>query len=368
MNVLFDHQTFSLQNYGGISRYFSELMNGINSHSHYNAHLPVIYSDNSYLRHEQKKSLLPSFNFPKKPTVLYSMNKFNAVKLLKLHKYDVFHPTYYDPYFIKYLNKKPFTVTFLDMIHEKFSHIYKELNHDKELIVRKRILAKESNLIIAISQSTKNDIVSLLNINPEKIKVIHLGSSFRKQEDRHTQNLFKFESRPYFLFVGNRGFYKNFNSFIQALTPVLKRYDINLVCAGGGNFKKDEIRHINQLKIESRVFQQTINDSILAELYNNAIAFVFPSMYEGFGIPVLEAFACNCPCILSNTSSLPEVGGDAALYMDPYSIESMENAVEAVLIDESLRKEMVNKGRERLKQFSWQKTTQGTLDLYKAIA
>ncbi|HEY0111079.1 MAG TPA: glycosyltransferase, partial [Fibrella sp.] len=119
---------------------------------------------------------------------------------------------------------------------------------------------------------------------------------------------------------------------------------------------------------EKRVHYRSITDLSLYELYHQAEAFVFPSLNEGFGIPVLEAFSAGCPAILSNRSSLPEVGADAAIYFDPEQDESIAYAVEKVLTDTALQKEMRNKGSQRLKQFSWEKTAAKTYSLYRQLS
>ena len=117
---------------------------------------------------------------------------------------------------------------------------------------------------------------------------------------------------------------------------------------------------LKDLKIEDRVDHYEINDRILAQLYKNAIAFIFPSLYEGFGIPVLEGFKCKCPAVLSNSSSLSEIAGEAAVYFDPEDRDSIEEAVKRVVYDADLRKKMIEKGSERVKDFSWRKTAEQT--------
>jgi glycosyltransferase involved in cell wall biosynthesis len=143
---------------------------------------------------------------------------------------------------------------------------------------------------------------------------------------------------------------------------------LKLLCAGGDSFTKEERALIHSFGADALVEQRPINDKTLQLLYRQAIAFIFPTLYEGFGIPVLEAFACACPCIVSNLSSLPEVAGDAALYIDPVSPDSITNAVEQLLHSSQLRQTLIEKGRDQLSHFSWQRTVGETLKLYQAIA
>ncbi len=366
MKIFFDHQTFSQQTYGGISRYYAELITGINSTADNDAYLPLLVSNNVHLREMgiPTKSYFADTKIPKKLQTICLLNEFYTIGKLYQKSYDVFHATYYDPYFIPYLKGRPFVITFLDMIHEKFGSQYSELVYDGVITKHKRLMADRAERIIAISESTKNDLVELLNINPSKIEVIYLGSSLVTKPRELVE---EFAAIPYLLFVGNRSMYKNFSGFLAAIHPLLHKYKIRLLCAGGGQFTKNEREFVRSLNVDGYVEQLAINDQILSTLYQNAVAFVFPSLYEGFGIPVLEAFSCGCPCIVSNVSSLPEVAGEAAFYMDPHSPESMAHAVEQLLIDSELRKTLVLNGYERLSLFSWKRAVDETLDLYRAI-
>lgn len=367
MTIFFDHQTFSLQNYGGISRYYAELMSGINRYSEHTAYLPPLYSNNVYLKDKEfsVKPFFPNQPFEKREALVYRLNKYQTLPLIYTKKYDIFHATYYDPYFVNYIHGRPFVITFLDMIHEKFSTKYQELALDKIITARKLSIAQKADRIIAISQSTKRDIVDLFNIKPEKIEVIYLGSSLSPKPNQYPD--ITTTDNPYLLYVGHRHHYKNFLGLLAAIHPLLKRYKLKLVCAGGGHFTKEEYEFIRSLGVEAAVEQKPINDDVLTKLYQHAVAFIFPSYYEGFGIPVLEAFACDCPCIISNSSSLPEVAGEAALYIDPAQPDSMVDAVTKLIVDSTLRETLILRGREQLAKFSWQKTVKETVSLYETI-
>nr|WP_262921691.1 glycosyltransferase family 1 protein [Pontibacter ruber] len=172
----------------------------------------------------------------------------------------------------------------------------------------------------------------------------------------------------YLLFVGNRALYKNFQSYLRAISSLFRKYNnLHLICAGGGSFNKEELTLIATLRLQNRIRQVAINDEKLSTLYRHATAFVFPSLYEGFGIPVVEAFSCGCPALLSNTSSLPEVGGKAALYFDPTSAEEMIHATEQILENTELRNIYAQKGVARATNFQWQTTAECTGNLYHAI-
>ena len=364
MRVFYDHQAFSLQDYGGVSRIFSELVTGINKRGN-NAHLSLLYSNNTHLKEKRIVPKGPFKNSPflKKRNIVYAINEIYNIVDIRRNAFDIYHPTYYSPDLLKYIKDKPIVVTFHDMIHEKLSGKFEELKADTKLIAQKRSIVNKATHIIAVSENTKKDVVEIYGIDPAKIKVVYLGNSFRSAEtSRNIAN-----PMPYLLYVGNRSLYKNFIPFLKAIAPLLISNKLSFICAGGKDFNSEEKSIINALQIENLVRHEPVNDQKLAQLYSNALAFVFPSLYEGFGIPVLEAFACNCPCILSNTSSLPEVAQDAAVYMDPYDAGSMYNAVETVLNDQTGRNNLAAKGKIRLKNFSWDNHVDETLDLYTQL-
>jgi glycosyltransferase involved in cell wall biosynthesis len=157
--------------------------------------------------------------------------------------------------------------------------------------------------------------------------------------------------------------------FLEAVVPVLQDdAGLHVICAGGKGFSASEQAQLEAQRVSGRfVHLPLVSDDQLAALYGKAGAFVFPSLYEGFGIPVLESFACDCPAILSSTSSLPEVGGEAACYFDPADAESLRTAITRVMYDGSFRTELVARGRERLKQFSWEHTAEQTRLCYESI-
>ncbi|GAB4036910.1 glycosyltransferase family 4 protein [Spirosoma jeollabukense] len=367
MRIFFDHQAFSLQTFGGISRYYAELINGINKTIDNKAYLPILFSNNTHLRENNFKvnSFFAKSDFRGKSKFIQEANQLFSIANLQQKPYDVFHATYYNPYFIPYLKRHPFVITFLDMINEKFADQFPDTKANNLIYKRKKLLANRADKIIAISESTKQDIIELLNINPEKIEVIYLGSSlipviYEKSE--------KWIKDPYLLFVGRRERYKNFKGLLESIHPLLKEYKLKLICAGGGPFVDDERLLIHSFGAHKWVQQIPIaDDYMLRKLYQEAFAFIFPSLYEGFGIPVLEAFSCNCPCIISNKSSLPEVAGNAALYIDPTMPNSIVDAVKQLLHDSTLRQILIERGSNQLSKFSWKQNITETLSLYKTL-
>jgi len=362
MKVLYDHQIFSTQNYGGVSRYFFELMNYLNKYKEVDFELALSYSNNYYLKNAPFSNHKTFSEKKKRWGLLDLLNKRNSKGALKKKDFDVFHPTYYDLYFLKYLSKKPFILTIYDMIHELYPQLFSD-----DTSKWKRLLAQKAAKIISISENTKRDIMKFYNIDESKIKVIYLGSSLKKNDNLIDPDIKLPEN--FILFIGSRIRYKNFDLFIRAITPLLKSSeDLYVVCVGSGRFSEVESYLFNKLNIEGRVLQYLINDDTLPYLYQKALAFVFPSLYEGFGIPVLEAFSCGCPVVLSNASSFPEVAGEAGIYFDPNDESSIREAVSKVVYGgEKVRKDLQFKGLEQLKKFSWEKTAKETIAVYKKL-
>jgi glycosyltransferase involved in cell wall biosynthesis len=328
--------------------------------------LSLRYSNNYYLNKYNDlkyKPFFKNFTFRGKYRLLNILNKKVSKKYISKGDYDIFHPTYYDPYFLNILNNKPFVLTIHDMIHE----IYPEMFSSKdETSKRKKLLAQKATRIIAISENTKKDIIKFFNIKEDKIEVIYHANSINPSESTDDINIDL--PKKYILFVGSRGGYKNFNLFIEAISTLLvEDAELNVVCVGGGNFKEMEKEKFKKLNIANKICQYSVNDDILAYLYQKAVAFVFPSLYEGFGIPILESFACGCPVICSKTSSLPEVAGDATIYFDPTDKLSMSNSIQKVIYNDDLKKQLVNKGTERVKKFTWEKTAKQTKKIYENI-
>lgn len=375
MKVLFDHQIFDLQRYGGISRYFVELMERFSSDPEMEASLATWHSSNQHLAASslQGKGIVPPappfLGMVKKAEnitgrrIEHRLNRNRSLREVGRGRFDVLHPTYYHPYFLDRLHDRPFVLTVYDMIHELFSE---QFPRDDRTARNKNALVERADRIIAISMSTKNDLVRLYGVSPNKIDVVHLGTSMVPAQAG--------EWRPnglpskYILFVGNRGGYKNFAGLAEAMAPLMKaRPDLHLVCAGGGFFSEAEKKRIAQLGIMDRTVRFDIDDRILAALYANARLFVFPSLYEGFGIPILEAFACRCPLLVSSTSSFPEVAGDAALYYDCNEPSSLNQALENALDQPRLLEQLVEKGTIRLKEFSWERAARETKAVYGRV-
>jgi glycosyltransferase involved in cell wall biosynthesis len=367
MNVLYDHQAFSNQKYGGVSKYFYELMNNTYSTKLCEFEVSLFASDNIYMMNSpfspRPLNIFLSLDFLGKRRALNNINKIFSIRKIKENDFDLFHPTYYDPYFLKYI-KKPFVLTLYDFTQERFSSSFSKIDKTVE---RKKKLIDVADGMIAISHNTKKDLVELYGVERGKVKVIPLATSIIKKRD-----LLSFDERfslpkNFILFVGGRGGYKNFDLFFEAIKPIIQKRNIGLVCVGGGKFNPSERKLILGFGLLKKVHQFDLDDDSLAYFYQRALCFVFPSLYEGFGLPVLEAFACDCPVALSKSSSFPEIAKNAAIYFNPKSKSDIMDKVLGLIEGDALRKKLVKRGHDRLKGFSWKKTSKETVKLYNEL-
>lgn len=357
MKILYDYEIFTQQRFGGISRYFIEIYNRIITKKKDSAEIRVIGNKNHYYANIINTTEDVNKHSHLYMKILTKINQFITLLRVSFVNYDIIHPTYYSNY-IFLAKKSNIVITVYDMIHELF------MKDDSVKLTRaKRNAIIKSNRIIAISESTKRDLLYFYPEIPEdKIDVIYISTDMVKSSDRTPKETYG----DYILFVGRRDGYKNFETFLEACIPILvENKNISIVCAGGGKFKNDEIKCDDYLK--DRIIQIDCNDAELSALYSNAECFVFPSKYEGFGIPTLEAFSCDCPVVLSNTSSMPEVGGDAVEYCDPNNVTSIRDAIERVLNSPERRNELILKGRKQRKKFDWDTITEQTLDCYRKV-
>jgi glycosyltransferase involved in cell wall biosynthesis len=365
MNILYDHQTYDFLNFGGIPRYFYELTKGMNRLGQTVVNT-IKFSENIYTKDESLFKSSPFFfgnQVRGRKTMKKIWNKSVSLNYIRKNDFDLFHPTYYDTYFLKTLRNKPYVVTFHDLIHELFSDQYEFLAKDHNTIKFKKEILKNARQVISVSHTTKNDLIKIYQVPAEKIEVIGLGNSISPLGANNVNLI----SREYLLYVGNRVAWKNFDFCLESIASVLKENDLLFVCAGGGDFTERETNLITKLGLSKYIKYEPITDMTLASLYSNACALIFPSLYEGFGIPVLEAFACGCPCLLSSGGSLPEVGGEAALYFDPKNFNDYQVALTRIINDQVLRNSLISKGYERLKQYNWNVTCEKTLGIYNKV-
>lgn len=358
MKVLFDHQCFSMQSRGGISKFFVELIFKLKLEDKLIINTTFGINDNIHLKSKglQQQNFIFRYFYLKVFSIkkhsfrmfLFQINKlFSIIRLIR-GNYDVFVPTYYDPYFLKYIGHKPFILVIYDMIHELKSEGF-DVNDPTSKW--KKMLIDKAQTIVAISQSTKDDILNLYkDISSDRISVIHLAHQRIQTEDATELRL----PKNYILFVGSRSSYKNFSLFFKAVEMILNEHeDVHLVCVGGQKFNQIEMNDILNSGHNDRIHFYSVNDESLSQIYSKAKLFVFPSLYEGFGIPVLEAMSEGCPVVLGHLSSFPEVAEDAAYYCDVTKVDSLYTAIKRLLLDEKLRQSYIDKGKIQVQKFTW---------------
>ena len=364
MRISFTSSIFSLQQYGGISRYFFETATrlakipdtdvSILAYAHINAYLDSVAANCAV------GVRIPSLPQPLRP-LLARINVALAQRWLTRHGADIVHETYYSS-----TATAPGTttvVTVFDMIHEKFPHFAAGV----EKVVRtKRSAIERADHIICISENTRRDLLEVYPIAPAKTSVVRLGFSLQTATGAATA---KPCAEPYVLHVGKRGGYKNFDNLLQAYAAASAiNRDYLLVCFGDAPFSAAEGARIAQLGLGAgRVRHLSGDDTALAAAYRHAALFVYPSRYEGFGIPPLEAMSFDCPVACSNAASLPEVVGDAAEMFDPDDVAAMGAAMEAVLGSQEHAALLRARGRDRLKRFSWDLCAQQTRAVYASL-
>lgn len=362
IKVLFDHEIFSEQRFGGISRYFANLASEMNKGKTIRIKISVLYCKNYYLSKFPQlfNNSIGRWLLRKEPKRYYWNKKFSKI-VLKNSNFDIFHSTYYHTYSLPY-NKKPLVITVHDMIHENNPEMY--INSD-EIINQKKQMMDASNAIIAISNFTKNEILKFYPQFKSKITVVYHGLPNKSSRLENTKII---QQNNFILFVGHRENYKNFNILAKALVPILnKDKTIKLICTGGDEFSEIESALLAKLGITEQCERIDADDETLTMLYQNALVFAYPSVQEGFGLPMLEAFTNNCPIVCSNASCLPEIGGDAVQYFNPENESSILDAVEKVIYNRDYANELIIKGQKRLTHFTMAKCIENTTKVYKSV-
>ncbi len=366
----------------GIGNYaYNLLTNFSNSHQKYPRHqITIIHNkktaDPIYQKYAQLIPNIPKFPFSRTVNELFFLPN-----LLEKKGFDLIHSTQFHQSLA--VKRKYRTVL---TIHDLAPLRYPQTHQAMTVFQHKFLLKKtciNSEKIIAVSHSTKNGIIKLLKISPEKIIVIPLASR-SGFSPRSKQKIIQVKQKygllnpdqgyQYLLSVGTLEPRKNLLRLIKAFHLAKKQTanqlrEVKLVICGQRGWKYQPIFDlIKKLHLQKEIkFIGYVPDQDLARLYSGALCLAYPSVYEGFGLPLLEAMSCSCPVMTSNVSSMPEVAGKAAYLVDPFSISEISQALIALSTSEKLRKALKRKGLARVKNFSWQRTAQQTLDVYDQI-
>lgn len=356
MRLLCDHQIFSSFRYSGISRYFCELFREFNQLG-VEWDVSCYFSNSAFLEElTPVRRFLPDMEFRGKNRILENINLIATCRALKKGDFDVFHSTYSKPYLPKYTRGKPYVITVQDLTHEKFP----ELPTARREAAEEKLSIKYADRIITPSQATADDLIQLYPDAAEKVRVILDGVKIPKQL-KVVQNL----PEKYVIHVGTRAFYRNFATAAKAMSYLDK--DIRLLCVGGGAFTQDEIALFNTLGISDRVIQMRLDESQLFFAYSQALALVFPSLAEGFGLPTVEAMSMRCVPVLSDIPCFREIGADAALYFPATDAKACAEALQSVISNAALRDELLTNAEAQMFRFDWHNTALQTLAVYREL-
>jgi len=360
MELLVDGIIFERFQFGGIKRVFNNL-------------LIRICDMDPTLQIELFFKLPPLINYPKHPQmsykflggiplfrprrVLYPLQDLILKYSLNETKNKIWLSTYFTrPTFPWEGNE---IVWVHDMIYERSPGV---LPYSSQVISRKKAALENADLIFSNSKTTAEDVVHFYPHLASRIHVNYLAHDaiFTKHETSEIDYLMY---DPFLLYVGKRKFYKGFSTLFDAYSKWDYKDDIKLIVVGG-KWERDEIELIKNNKLEENILLlESVNDDVLCDLYNQATAFIYPSLYEGFGIPLLEAMACGCPVIASKIPSTLEVAGDVPIYFEPGNPKSLLEALDFA-IETDDREKIIADGLDKASQYSWDKSAE---DFYKGI-
>ncbi len=365
--------------YGGIARYVCELASQ-HEEMGVNVHIPIEHTENIYLHNapffartsaatppaplwlKVASSLMPTAQLRKKATRY--QYRYQALKALQKNSYDLVHPSYTNATeIIPHLGKMPLVITVHDMIHELYPGAFAA---NDPTASRKAEFIKRADRIIAISHKTKEDLINICGVDSDKVDVVYHGNSLVLPNTPADTNIAL--PQRYILFVGHRFGYKNFDTLLKAFAHISrKEKDLYLICAGGPEFSMAELRQMQELGIKEKIQRRPVSDEDLALMYNRALCFIYPSGYEGFGLPILEAYACGTPVICAHASCFPEIAADGALYFQPDKVDELVDTIETLLHSDALREKLLAAAAQRLAHFSWQKCAKETLAVYNKV-
>lgn len=365
MKIIYDSQIFSEQEFGGISRYFCALASQMAQFPDVEAKIVAPLHINGYLKNlgSDIAAGVHVRRLPKTGRIIKALSGALFRPVASLMRPDIVHETYYAER-PSYPGQVPHVLTVYDMIHERFPDSFTA--EDPVARLKERAV-KRADHIFCISENTRRDLLDIHHIPEDRVTVTYLGYDKLPLSRLRADALVG--TVPFILHVAGRHGYKNFEGLVRAFTASAWLKDnFRIVCFGGGTFSATERSLLQGLGLsDANVLHVGGGDERLAALYRGAAAFVYPSKYEGFGIPPLEAMSLDCPVICSNTSSIPEVVGDAGEYFDPCDVASIRTAIERVLQSSERRAELISLGQSRCRQFSWARCAQETLGVYRRL-
>ena len=372
MELTVDGLIYQFQHFGGISRIFTELLPRM---CEIDPTLQITIFTSGRCRQDipthpgiKHQALLPIDDL-NRPHRLWLPIQQPLRRLLQWTAIDhskeaVWHSTYLT---MPMRWNGPTVITVYDMIHERYPDLFPSPYHER-FKRQKRSSVLTADKVICISETTRKDVQSYYGIDGVKLQTIPLAYNhyFRRLETGDCSQKLLY-NRPFILYVGRRGLYKNFKTLLQAYSVWQRRNEVDLLVVGS-NWSDQERRWLADWGCVEQVhLLPGVDDQLLACLYNHAQAFVYPSLYEGFGIPLLEAMACGCPVVASRIPITVEVAGQHPFYFEPTDVDDLLAALDAALA-EGRQPARVESGIRRAHQHSWDKAAKKTLDVYYSLA
>jgi glycosyltransferase involved in cell wall biosynthesis len=366
LRVLYDFVIFRMERRGGISRYVCELARRLGASGATEALVACGLHDNAFVAELQDAPGVRLLGAAA-PTRLARRSLVGALdygflRLLgaTLRGVDVYHPSYY-PRVVRPPRGARVVATVYDMIHERLP----EFHHGDPTPARKRALVEAADLVLCISRTTADDLTAIYGVDPSRIRITYLGAASGLVLANSSPAP---RGRPYFLYVGRRHGYKNFHRLLEAyVSDAALRADTALVAVGGEEWNADEQRLIAKAGSTAQVVRVKAGDKELTALYRSALALVVPSLYEGFGLPAVEAMRIGCPVVANATGSLPEVIGDAGVVMAMTDFGELATVMSNLAGDEERRRVLGAKGRARASRYDWAATATATAAAYREV-
>jgi glycosyltransferase involved in cell wall biosynthesis len=358
MRVRFSHHIFRIESFGGVSRYITELHSGLLARG-VDSRIVAPFHVNGFLRGRAGVTGTDiSWVRPRvaRQALARAVDQGWAHRAgRRLGPSDIAHLTYFDPV------RPPagrVVTTVYDMVHELYPA---GVGRRDGTIETKRATCESADLVLTISEQTRTDLLERYTLDPQRVVVTPLGVRAVSLDDQLTP-----ARKPFILYVGDRRRpYKNFDAFVAAYARLAR--GVGLVCFGGGPFTAHELAQFERLGITAVAHHAGGDDRELARYYLSARALVYPSLYEGFGLPPLEAMVYGCPVAAAAAGAIPEVVGPAALLFDPTDEDAIAYAIERVVTDDDVRETLVAAGRVRAAAFTWARTVDRTVGAYEAV-
>jgi glycosyltransferase involved in cell wall biosynthesis len=361
MKILYDYGAFVMQARGGVSRIMCEVIRRELAREDVNGRVFAGFHRNFELHQlgrefpgKVRGCLLPQTLVRQR--LFLPVNRALFIPYAKHFAPDLCHLTFYQT------PPVPTRTRVVVTVHDLICEVLGPKEKNPEVVLRERALRRADG-IICVSEHTKTDLLRLYPVGDKPVLVAPHGNSLRQ-----TTPVAPDVSGPFFLYVGTRAVaYKNYALLLKTFARNERLKPFALVCFGGGAFTPTELAAIRQAGLAGRVLHRQGTDAALAGCYQQATALIYPSQYEGFGLPPIEAMGFGCPVLASSAPPMPEINGDAALYFDPGSVEQLLAAITRLLNENGLRTALIERGKQREQLFSWDNTARQIHDFYRSL-